>query len=73
MVPTPGLSMAALGALQLAPILVSSSSAPSLASPSLSPHVSTSPEGDADGDEGRLVINEDEHDFDDSRGNKGLK
>ena len=68
MVGAPGLSMAALGALQLAPILVSSSSAPST-----SPHMSTSPEGDADGDEGRLVINEDEHDFDDSKGTKGLK
>ena len=68
MVGTPGLSMAALGALQLAPILVSSSS--SSAPPS---HVSTSPEGDAEGDEGRLVINEEEHDLENLKGTKGLK
>ena len=69
MVRTPGLSMAgmaALGALQLAPILVSSSSAPSP-----SPQMSTSPEGDAEGEEGRLVINEEE--LDDLKTNKRLK
>ena len=76
----PGLSMAALGALQLAPILVSSSSASSsaaaaaaAAAASTSPHLSTSPETEVDGDEGRLVINEDDHDFEDAKNTKGLK